>query len=80
MLIELDDASGRVRVQKNGTGALLKNIAFGALRNPVALAVSADINGNGFDEVMVLGDNNGVPRVQIRDSMSGLNIRNIDFP
>lgn len=80
VLIELEDGSGRVRVQKNGTGALLKNIAFGALTNPIALSVSEDINGNGAPEVMVLGDNNGVPRVQIRDSISGLNIRNIDFP
>jgi hypothetical protein len=80
VLIETEDGSGKVLVQKNGTGALLKSLAFGALTNPTALSVSADINGNGSAEVVVLGEQGGVLRVQIRDSMTGLNIRNIDFP
>jgi hypothetical protein len=80
VLIETEDGSGKVLVQKNGTGALLKSLAFGALTNPTALSVSADINGNGSAEVVVLGEQGGVLRVQIRDSMTGLNIRNINFP
>ena len=80
VLVETDTGTGKVRIQKNGTGALLETLTFGALTDPVALAVSADLNGNGSPDIMVLGTQGGVPRVQIRDSSTGLNIRNIDFP
>jgi hypothetical protein len=53
----------------------MKNIEM-----PADLAVSADIDGNGADELVGLGVSDGVDRIAIFDSATGTKLRKIDVP
>ena len=45
------------------------------------MTLVADLNASGDPELAVLGDDGaGTKRVQIKDSISGLQINTIDFP
>ena len=74
------DGSAKVIVRDGKTGEFIRNIFLGAIRNPVGMALIQDRDGNGFMELAILGDNDGTPRVQIKDSKSGAQVWNIDFP
>ena len=81
-LLERDaDGSVRGRVTDGMTGNFIRVISFGAISNPQRITTVSDLDGDGFDDVAALGfDNNGFPRIQIKDSNSGGQVNNIDFP
>jgi hypothetical protein len=79
-LVESSGGKGSVRILDASTGALLSTVSMIPLDAPRALAVSADINGNGADELVGLGERNGVDRIAIFDSQTGLKIMVISVP
>ena len=80
ILVELADGSARAKVWDSSTGRFIRNVFFSAVGQPLALAVVDDIDGNGFSEIVVVGNNLGQRRVQIKDSQSGAQLSVIDFP
>ncbi len=80
ILVELAEGSARAKVWDSSTGTFIRNVFFSAVGQPLALAVVDDIDGNGFSEIVVVGNNLGQRRVQIKDSQSGAQLSVIDFP
>ena len=80
VLVERPDGSGKVVIRDGATGDFIRNTFMGAIEAPVGLAVIGDIDASGNAELAALGENAGVMRVQIRDSVSGVQINNVDFP
>jgi hypothetical protein len=81
MLVKRPDDIAKVVVRDGATGAFIRNIFFGTVSNPVAMALVDDLNASGAPELAVLGDDNaGTRRVQIKDSISGAQVNTIDFP
>jgi exo-beta-1,3-glucanase (GH17 family) len=79
---DLDRGVTMVQVRDGQTGKAIKTIRF--LRAgwmPAAAATLADLNGNGFPELAVLGTNErtGEVQVEIRDSHTGNLIRRVNF-
>jgi exo-beta-1,3-glucanase (GH17 family) len=79
---DLDRGVVLVHLKDGQTGNAIKTIKF--LRagwTPVALATLADLNGNGFPELAVLGYNarTGEVQVEIRDSQTGTLINRVNF-
>jgi hypothetical protein len=75
--------TGQVRVQFKDalTRETIGNVFFDTAYIPRALAVVEDLNGNGFPELAVLGEEatTGVVRVEIRDASTGEEIRLVFF-
>jgi hypothetical protein len=81
MLVEDVDGSAKVIVRDGFDGAFIRNIFAGAVSNPVAITLVEDLDASGDPELAVLGDNgSGIPKVQIKDSILGTAITEIDFP
>ena len=81
LLMEQPDGMAHVIVRDGATGAFIRNIFAGAVRNPMAMALVDDLNMSGDPELAILGDNGaGTKRVQIKDSISGAQVNTIDFP
>ena len=79
-LVQRPNNSGKVIVRDGATGDFIGNTFMGAIDFPVGLAVVEDMDGLGDVELAGLGENVGVKRVQIRDSVDGTAINVVDFP
>jgi hypothetical protein len=80
MLVEEADSTARIVVRDGFDGAFIRNIFAASVSNPVAMTLVEDLDSSGDPELAILGENNGILRVQIKDSISGAQITNIDFP
>ena len=80
MLVE--DAGGVAKVIKRdaATGAFLGNVFMGAIGTPEGLVVLDDLDGSGDPEYAALGNNAGQRVIQIKDTVSGAQINNINVP
>jgi PKD repeat protein len=79
-LIGSEDGTGRVLLYNGATGARIRAVDMPPIKAPADLAVSADINGNGADELVGLGKRNGVDRIVIFDSVTKAKLLRIDVP
>jgi PKD repeat protein len=79
-LIGSDENKGKVLLYDAATGAKLRHVDMKNIEMPADLAVSADIDGNGADELVGLGVSDGVDRIAIFDSATGTKLRKIDVP
>jgi hypothetical protein len=69
---QLDDGELQVQVRDALTTALITNLTFGTAYSGVDLAILPDINGNGVDEAVVVGeDANRAVRVLAKDIGTG---------
>ena len=71
-----------VEIQDALTNQLLNNVGFNSNYTPVELAVLSNLNGNGLQELAVLGiDGNaaGKDKVEIRDSITGALLNNVFY-
>ena len=70
-----------VQVKDSFTGLSVKNVWFSGECEPMALEMAPDINGNGFQELAVLSlhSSTGKLQVQVKDSLTGLLVKNIQF-
>lgn len=76
-------ATGTVAVviRDSGTGATVKTVTFPPAYNPVAVAEVADLNGNGKNELAVLGVSaTGGIVVTVKDLATGLLVKSVSFP
>ena len=80
ILVERPDGSGKVIIRDGLTGAQIRNTFMGAINSPAGLALVDDLDASGAPELAGLGESAGVQRVQVRDSISGAQINNIDYP
>ncbi len=80
VLLRDPGGTGFVKIRDSLTGVNIRNIFFGAITDPVGIVALDDYSGNAAQEIAVLGQNAGIPRVQIRDSLAGMQINNVDFP
>ena len=80
VLLRRVNGTGSARIYDSSSGDFLRNVFFGQIRNPADIQVSPDMDGNGFSELLVIGDGGEASRVQIRDSSSGAQVNNVDFP
>ena len=82
-VLGVDASNGKVRVQIKdaSTGALLKNISFNKDYTPYQFEVIPDTGGSLFSDIGVLGVNvnTGAVRIQIKDSSTGVLLKNITF-
>jgi hypothetical protein len=78
----VEDAGGVAKVIKRDalTGAFISNVFMGAIGTPEALVVIDDLDASGDPEFAALGDNAGQRVVQIKDTVSGAQINNVEFP
>jgi len=78
----LVNKSGLARVSKwDGlTGNFIGNVFFSTAGVPEALTLVEDTDINGEDEFAVLGNNAGQHRVKIKNTLSGAQVNDIDFP
>ena len=73
-------ATAKVTVRDGATGPQIMNIFAGQVSNPVAMTLVGDMNGSGSPELAILGDDGaGTKRVQIKDSITGAQVKTIDF-
>jgi hypothetical protein len=80
VLLKTPDGVGRVRVQDGGDGEFIRNLFFSGVEEPTDLTAVEDYDGNGFGELAVLGEKNGIRHVQVLDSSTGTQLNQIDFP
>ena len=80
VLVERPDGTGKVVIRDGATGDFIRNTFMGSITSPVGLGLVNDLDMSGNPELVGLGESNGIPRAQIRDSISGAQINNIDFP
>jgi hypothetical protein len=81
MLVKEPDGTAKIVVRDGSTGAFIRNIFAASVSNPVAMALVEDLDSSGEPELAVLGEkSDGTVRVQIKDSVSGAQINNVDFP
>jgi len=82
-VLSTDWSTGKVVVQvkDSSTGLLVKNVYFSTVFEPMAIEVAPDINANGSPELAVLSMNRGTGKVvvQIKDSFTGLLVKNVYF-
>jgi hypothetical protein len=78
----VEDAGGVAKVIKRDalTGAFIGNVFMGAIGTPEALVVIDDLDASGDPEFAALGNNAGQRVIQIKDSVSGAQINNINLP
>jgi len=70
--------AARVQIRDAATGAFVRSISFGTVKEVVRLREMADISGNNKPELAVLSlQPSGQSRVQIRDSVTGLIVANV---
>ena len=75
------DGTAKVVIRDGGTGSFIRNINFGSVHNPVALALLPDYDISGNPELAVLGDDGaGIRRVQVKDSVTVALVNIVDFP
>lgn len=79
LILNADDVS-RVVLFDAISGDKLKNVDMESIDQPAALAISADIDGNGEKELVGLGERDGVDRIVIVDSVSREELLLIDVP
>ncbi|GMT41654.1 MAG: hypothetical protein IEMM0002_0065 [bacterium] len=72
----------RATVKDSLDGSAVSNVLFGSTYLPSDMAVSPDIDGSGYAELMVLGvrTSDGQARVSIKDASTGGNVKNIFIP
>jgi hypothetical protein len=80
VLLKAPDGTGRVRVQDGLNGTFIRNLFYTVVESPAGIAVLSDYSGNGFEELAVLGMNNGVRHVQVLDTSTGSQVNRVDFP
>jgi len=70
-----------VQVKDSLTGLLVRNVWFSDTYTPLALDVLPDVNSNGASELAVLSENWSTDKVivQVKDSLTGLLIKNVWF-
>jgi len=78
----LVDFGGLARISKwsGANGDFISNVFFGSAGVPEALTLVEDMDTNGEQEFAVLGDNAGQHRVKIKNTISGAQVNDIDFP
>ncbi|NJC87760.1 MAG: hypothetical protein FIB02_04390 [Desulfuromonas sp.] len=70
-----------VIIKDSGTGATLRTVLFPVAYEPVALAQVPDVNGNGSNELAVLGVSaTGAVAVVVKDIASGVVVKTVGFP
>lgn len=70
-----------VIIRDTVTGAALKNIPFSPTYDPIAVAEVPDTNGNGSNELAVLGvSGTGSVLVSVKDIATGAGLKSIFFP
>jgi len=80
ILVENVDGTAKVIIRDGATGEQIRNTFAPAVSNPVAMSLVDDLDSSGDPELAILGDNGaGAERVQIRDSISGVQVNTIDF-
>jgi len=79
--VDYDTGKVLVQVKDSFTGLLVKNVRFSNVYAPVALHVISDLNANGSFElaVMSVDSSTGKMVVQVKDSFTGLLVKNIWF-
>ncbi|MDH4316423.1 MAG: hypothetical protein OEW68_16500 [Gammaproteobacteria bacterium] len=80
MLVEEPGGTGKIIVRDGGSGDFIRNIFVAGAGQPKGMAKVSDLNASGQAELAVLGNAAGQHKVQIKDSITGAQINNIDFP
>ena len=80
MLVEEPGGTGKIIVRDGGSGDFIRNIFVAGAGQPKGMAKVSDLNASGQPELAVLGNAAGQHKVQIKDSITGAQINNIDFP
>jgi len=81
LLVARPDGRAKIITSDGRNGQLIGEFFVDTVSHPTAMLRLPDLNGNGHPELAILGeDGMGTPRVQIRDSATGIGIDNVDFP
>ena len=83
VLVERAGGGGKVVVRDGATGAQIRNTFFSKVNQALEIVDVADLNASGNPELAVLGDSTdspGTSRVQVKDSIDGTPINEIDYP
>lgn len=73
--------SQKAQIKDANTKKIVRNVFFNKTFDPVDLVVMPDINGNGTSEIALLGirPDNGLIRLIIKDSKSGILVSKVDY-
>jgi hypothetical protein len=79
--VNVNTGAIRVQIKDTLTKNIIKNVSFSKNYTPRQFVVLPDINSSGAPELGVLGVNvnTGKVRVQIKDALTGSNVKNVSF-
>jgi hypothetical protein len=73
--------TGRATIKDLGSAAGINVVDYSAGLPPKDAAIAADLNGNGADDIALLLDDDlaNLPRIEVRDPLSGARVKNVNF-
>ena len=83
ILVERSTGGGKVLIRDGSSGAAIRNTFVSKVNQPVGMALVEDLDASGNPELSVLGDSidsAGTNRAQVKDSIEGTPLIEIDFP